>query len=767
MANDATMQIKDDADEENEEEDDERTEDGSDGSLPILPPIILLDFDNGTNDDNATADEKSKRTVNNGIGYGFDRNNLHAPRKYNYYFPAGKTGTTVSIEESISPFLPRTIIERVLPVDQRPVTTDDSTKQPGSYGRNGGDRPISYQSRYRYYDSVTDTTTKTSRPVFGLRTKLTKLTPSSEPYQGFSPTARPVVETTYQSADYRNGAYASTTPQPLVFGGREPTEYVTPNPQSYTASSSTRYTYVTPSSPSYANELHSSRGYLGQGSQHTINVQGYAGPTDPSSTPNTLDAGTYNLEGIRSNPQGYVRVSSNPIESSGRPADYAENAPPPYANLPRYTVENGVRYENKVFWKYPDGRVSDVPPMTYETYSEYPSLAALQAGKSHGTPSEYESASTENSVLSQGPAQFPMAPERSAPPTPFISSGSLSRLSQQQMYRLGYQNLVGQKQIVSQQAKASNGVSPAYSITTTATTTTTTRPILPPRSSAVKTSRKNQKSRYSVSSGVRPVSRYLVSSPDAEYVDVYTTESAPRSTTPAGVFASSGKRRAFARSHRNACSQTCNGITFMFLRVFSAASQNLPKRTSASSKNLDSYSNLQYTDLLNYNPSISQYIKNPASILNVQPTFVQAGSSLIPVIILRVDGVSPIQPKATPNVNLKALLQQYLVQYAKSIAELTRSSNYDLGDEQLAKDPNAFPANPLRELTRLAQNGGQDLISDPSEAYAGRTNYEASNLDIEKHILNNKYGQRTAARPKVKSVQILEDPRFPNYKPTN
>lgn len=201
---------------------------------------------------------------------------------------------------------------------------------------------------------------------------------------------------------------------------------------------------------------------------------------------------------------------------------------------------------------------------------------------------------------------------------------------------------------------------------------------------------------------------------------------------------------------------------------FSAGqSQPPPKRTNASGKNLDNYSNLQYSDLLNYNPSISQYIKNPASILNVQPTFVQAGNSLIPVIILRVDGVPPIQPKAAPNVNLKALLQQYLVQYAKSIAELTRPSNYDLGGDQLARDPSAFLASPLRELARLAQNGGQDLLGNPTDSYVGRTSYEVSNLELEKRIPSGKYGQRTAARPKVKSVQIVEDPRFPNYKAKN
>lgn len=203
-----------------------------------------------------------------------------------------------------------------------------------------------------------------------------------------------------------------------------------------------------------------------------------------------------------------------------------------------------------------------------------------------------------------------------------------------------------------------------------------------------------------------------------------------------------------------------------YLRIVFPASGNSAKKINAAGgKNLDRYSNLQYSDLLNYNPSISQYIKNPASILNVQPTFVQAGSSLIPVIILRVDGVPPIQPKAMPNVNLRALLQQYLVQYARSIEELAQQTNYDLGDDHVPKDQNSFSTSPLRELARLAPNSGaRDLIGHSTESYIGQSSYETSNLDIEKDLSGRKYGERTAARPKVKSVQIIEDPRLMNHR---
>lgn len=501
-------------------------------NLPILPPLILLDFDNGTINDNATADEKSKRTVNNGLGYGFDRNSLHTPRKYNYYFPAGKTGTTVSIEESISPFLPRTIIERVQPTP-RPVSEPHENSRQQSAFRSGGSELDVRTHTIQYY-----LPTAKSQPTFGLRTKLTK-TSNSEAYQGYSSTVRPSVES-YSNEDYRNGAYVSTTQQPLMYSSTEATGYVTASPQAYTATSSA-YTYVTPSPTAYEAEESSAQRYLGQSSQHTINVQGYARPVQRivgSSTANP-EGVTY-LENVnvqsRTNPRGYARPGSNvaaepPASGSAEMSGYMDNAGP-FADLPRYTVENGVRYENKIFWKYPDGSVSDVPPRTYETYSsDYPSLAALQAAKSQDSSSIYESSSTENSVLSQGPVQFPMAPESGAPPSPFISAESLSKLPQQQVYRLGYQNLVGQKQAVVQQAKASSGISPAYTYTSTTRSS--------PRNS-FRMNRKNQKSRYELPEP-RPVSRYMVSSPNAEYTDSYTTQSTPKSTKPTSFFPPTGE----------------------------------------------------------------------------------------------------------------------------------------------------------------------------------------------------------------------------------
>jgi len=504
------------------EDGEEAQEDDEEDELPpILPPIILLDFDNGTQYDNATADEKSKRTVNNGLGYGFERNSLHEPRKYNYYFPGGKTGTTVSIEESVSPFLPRTIVEKVPEGDQR------SSIPAGSFSRARQQEnrlaTSNHAVNYRYHDPAK------SQPAFGLRTKLTKV-PNSE-YGGFSPIARPTTET---YAEYQNGAYASsTTQQPVLFGSTEEASYseVTPRPRGYAVSSSTRYAFLTPTPQSYA-EVQPQR-YLSQGGQRIVNAQGYSRPTQTSveslTRSGSLNPAAYleNVSRLRS--EGYARPGTNQVESSTPASSEAETAGP-FADLPRYTVENGVRYENKIFWKYPDGRVSDVPPMTYETYSEYPgSLAALtQADKS----ARYESGSTESNVLSQGPVQFPMAPDSGNPPSPFISADKLSSLQQQHIYRLGYQSLVSQKQVTPQQNKAGSGLTPTYTASST-TPRPTSRSTLKPLSG------KNQRNRSELLR--RPVPKYMVNGPNAEYVG-YTTENTPlRSTPPTSSFISPGK----------------------------------------------------------------------------------------------------------------------------------------------------------------------------------------------------------------------------------
>jgi len=492
------------SDAERRKEEEEKQRENVEEMLPILPPIILLDFDNGTIEDNMT-DEKSKRTVNNGLGnYGFDRNSLLAPRKYNYYFPAGKTGTTVSIEESISPFLPRTIIEKVLPSNRKPISGSINFEQQRSRTSTG--------SNYQYYNSMTKLP-----QVFGLRTKLMK-TSDSETYQEFTPIARPSIDA-YSNVDFQDGVHASTTPQSLTFGPAEAiTGYVTQDPRSYTASSSSRYTYVTP------NPLYIQR-YLGQSLQHTINMQSYSRPkqdaTKSSSSPHEIAAFSEHL-----NSRDYARPGLNTVESSTPGSDDASNYSKdarPFPNLPRYTVENGVRYENKIFWKYPDGRVSDEPPKTYETYSEYPSLAALQAAKDQDASQVYESASTEGSVMSQGPVQFPLAPESSNSRIPFISTNSLSRLQQQQQaFRQGYQSFINHK-TASQQVKAGSGISPIYSVPSTT---------LSPKN-PLKLTGKSPKNRYET---LRPISKYMVNSPNPEYIN-----NAEKNTKPIRFFTSSGK----------------------------------------------------------------------------------------------------------------------------------------------------------------------------------------------------------------------------------
>jgi len=131
-------------------------------------------------------------------------------------------------------------------------------------------------------------------------------------------------------------------------------------------------------------------------------------------------------------------------------------------------------------------------------------LAALQA-KTQDASQIYES--TENSVMSQGPMQFPMAPESTRPRTPFISINSLSRLQQQQQaFRQGYQNFVDQKQAISQQAD--NGVSPTYSVSSTT---------LSPLRNSLKSTENNQKNQYETLR--RPISKYMVNSPNPEYIN--------------------------------------------------------------------------------------------------------------------------------------------------------------------------------------------------------------------------------------------------------
>ncbi|XP_029038726.2 uncharacterized protein LOC114874014 [Osmia bicornis bicornis] len=670
---------------------DESKEDPSEDKLPILPPLILLDFGNDTEDSNVTSEEKSKRTVNSGLGYGLENNALQ-PRRYNYYFPGGKSGTTVSIEESISPFLPKTIVERVQASSQRNYL--DS-------------RQNSFVSSTDRYSNLQQTK---SQSVFGQRTKPQKVAGASsyESYQNVATTAKPSADSfPVQNSGYRNAGIS--TQSPLSFSPSDSVRYVTPSPGNFASHHSNSFNYASTISPFSMNE----------------------------------NGGTYAEQRLRSNVDSRGFPVSQTVDSSTvAPLSYDSHfsaAGSQLSNRPRYTVENGVRYENKIFWKYPDGRVSDVPPATYV---EYTRSSAGQSGKSQQPHAIYEPTTTESSVLSQGPVQFPTVPEPAAQePNPFVSGESLSSsLPQQQVYRLGYQSLVSQRQNINlaRQRKPNSNAAASYSFSTSS-------------SRRAKPGSNSAKVNYQA---YQQPSRYMVNGPNPEYTDGYTTEATLNSTTPlSNLFSSSGDR-----SPRKYTSKVRNYLDNVL------AEEDGSKKQSFDNNDLNSYSNLRYSDLLNYNPSISEYIRNPSSILNVRPTFVQAGNSLIPVIILRVDGASPIQTKSSQNINLKALLQQYLVQYAKSIQELAQPSTYDLGTESIGKGQTSGQGkSPVLDLIRLTQEDARQMPGYPTDSYIGRSSYETSNLEEPKQLSNGRY----SSRQKVKNVQILDDPRFPTYRVKN
>lgn len=688
---------------------DSKDEEDRSDDLPILPPIILLDFGNDTEDENVTSEEKPKRTVNSGLGYGLNTNTIQM-RRYNYYFPAGKSGTTVSIEESISPFLPKTIIERVQPSNQRGHFGTQQNSFATSFSEINGQS----QANLRYLNFHRSTKPES---VFGLRTKPQKAaaSSSSESYRNFFTTSKPPVSSfAIQNSGYRNNNLPTTTQSPLPVGVTETFKYVTPGAANFASSQSDSFNYVTASPFS-----------------HNGNAQTY----------------TSQKQNIQSNinSHSFGSVSQNIDSSTIAPLNYDPHFPrvgSPHSNSPKYTVENGIRYENKVFWKYPDGRVSDVPPSTYVEYSH---PLAQQPTKTQEPYSIYENSSTENNILSQGPVQFPTISEQTGrEPNPFVSAESLSAsLPLQQVYRLGYQNLVSQRQNVNlaQQRQPNGNLAASYSFPPVSSTSPEkTKPSLT-RSNINHNSRNQQ-----------TLSRYMVNSPNPEY----TTEPTTNGTTPVNSFFSS------STAHSSRTTPKYDPKIQNYLDTILAENRESQKQ-SFSNNDLNDYSNLQYADLLNYNPSISEYVRNPSSILNVRPTFVQAGNSLIPVIILRVDGASPIQTKDTQNINLKALLQQYLLQYAKSIQQLAQPSTYNLGSESFSKHSTiGTNKSPVLDLIRLTQDDARSPTYS-SSSYVGKSSYEASNLDDS----NSRYVQGSSGRQKTKSVQILEDPRYTNYKANN
>ncbi|XP_076763143.1 uncharacterized protein LOC143430653 [Xylocopa sonorina] len=702
-----------------DEADKENNKEQPDDELPILPPIILLDFGNNTDDENGTSEEKSKRTVNGGLGYGFDQNNLR-PRKYSYYFPAGKSGTTVSIEESISPFLPKTIVERVHPGSQSGhIVTRQNPFSSSTYSHvntqlqsHANLQPLNLQQSAE------------SQTVFGLRTKPQKAGSTFVSYQNFPTTSKPLVSSfAIQNSGYGNNEVRASTQSPLAHGNAGTVGYVTSSTANLANSRASSFSY--PTSVPFSGNENSRELYADQRQNVRSNV----------------------------NPHGFVPQTARSASSLNYNPHFQSNDGQ-YSNAPRYTVENGVSYENKVFWKYPDGTVSDMPPRTYveTTYSEYPLQQQQQPAKSQSLHSIYETSTTENGILSQGPVQFPaVSDETGRKPNPFVSADSLSSsLPQQQVYRLGYQNLVTQRQNVNfaQQRKPAGNPSASYSPPSSVSSASSLGRTRPGDSNS------GYESRYQ-----HQLPRYMVNSPNPEYTATYTTESTMNSTTPISQPFDSSTEDPFQIKSSSYSSKVESYLDTIL------SSDDGSKKQSLASNDLNSYSNLQYSDLLNYNPSISEYVRNPSSILNVRPTFVQAGNSLIPVIILRVDGASPIQTKPAQNINLKALLQQYLIQYAKSIQQLAEPSTYNLGGESPSKgSTSASNRSPVLDLIRLTQDDARQSPSYSSNSYTGKSSYETSNLGHASDFVGSDYVQRTSGRQKVKSVEILDDPRYTSYK---
>lgn len=786
--------------EENPTNDDDHQENDQ---LPILPPLILLDFANDLDSTNSSGDEKSKRTIDSNLGYGFGRNNLFNG-KYNYYFPAGKSGTAVSIEESISPFPPTTIIESVKPITEKPYPGDGAndyrnpSRQQGGYQQNAGlhgNRQPIRTSSDRYVGA---------QPVFGQRTKLYK--PSQIDYSSYQGSV----------TTQRNNLEAQTTARPDYtaykgFGsGAQSTaeSYTTARPDYRTQGN----TYAT------ANPGIRSGSYTAGFPQVAHTTQrpyaGFSTPAPPAYvTPTSSSHQTrYNINNANSysTPMPAFEATTTPRSVNHDSLDYKLGSPlSSFDNLPRYTVENGVRYENKIVWKYPDGKISQTPPTSYvNSYNEfltkenprfegssgnqspgsfsgsssanvYQNQAYLSQGSSQTSfrdqsyqtgvryqapqDSRYPSGSLGN-IYSKSPAQFPKDQEHGKParPSQFVSAASFvsgadygigSRPQEPQDDALDYQGQFGQKNPTPGVSSGSpSGPVLGYD------------GLLAGNSKIVKDH--NSPTNYGHR---RPIPKYAINSPNPEYLPKPT--GSPSILTPSGTLSPQVLAKYTPQAQRY--------LTKVFGEDKSATA-------TSSSTSQGAYGTPQidtsYENLINYNPSISQYIRNPSSILNAQPTYIQAGNSLIPVIILRVDGAPPIRPKTAPNINLKALLQQYLTQYAGTVA---RDGDYEVGNGDDYGKAQGRPAahNPLQELAQLTQSLTR-YSEDPSIADDLAKRFEGG-LDRTPYRLNS-YGRpattnfgtigktsstdglgkyETKVKPqKVKSVQIIEDPRFTSYK---
>ncbi|XP_048504694.1 uncharacterized protein LOC125499697 [Athalia rosae] len=758
--------------------------------LPILPPIILIDFTNGTN---LTSEEKSKRTINGNLGYGFQGNNLFTG-KYNYYFPAGKTGTTVSIEESISPFLPTTIIEKIPPSpnNNKFYVNGNANSYPGSVQNNlfaGGSNGQS-QSQIRLNNAPSS--------AYGQRTKLQK-TPGdgSRPYTSFSVTPKPNYTgySTPKPTDFRSNQFASSG---LSLGS-----YANPvsNYQSFTTA---RPIYNSPVQVRYqpGTNVKTYFGTPGKGYEGfaTTRAPPAHNPTSPGSELGRYDNQRPGLEGY-----------SNPKESRTTVLSALQG------NTPKYSYEDGIKYEHKIVWKYPDGVVSEVGPNSYDSsYQEFtsPTKASLQTSNAgsagaNNFPKTLNSGYSVNagSIYSQRPATFPddgASVNAESKANQFVSSASISNggnyfsgsgsqgVPPSQKYSFQVASYSGNGDVRS--GKPQNGQLQASSV-------------------SYKANPSDQTSKYLPSPVVEDpkiVSNYPVDSPEPEYppLDGYSTaeayDRAQSSRTNSYAYTQSssipsGYGQTSASSSNSGNSGGGKISPEMLTKYTPQVQQYLKKalgldggvqRQEYQPSNLQDYSNIRYSNLLDYNPSISQYIRNPSSILNARPTFVQAGNSLIPVIILRVDGVAPIQPKVTPNINLKALLQRYLTQYARTVNNLSHGGNFEqsYAPPKGQSDPNSEhldfdlaqltqSLSQLRRVPNFKQNFAQNFAQSVAQSAQGYQSASYSGQSDYGDYKNQEFGSRDLAyptlvsrdakKPKVKNVEIIDDPRFTTYKVKN
>ncbi|XP_058797067.1 uncharacterized protein LOC131667585 [Phymastichus coffea] len=683
-----------------------------DEQIPILPPIILLDFVNGTDDisNDTLADEKAKRTIDDSLGYGFNRNNLFSG-KHNFYFPRGKEATSVSIEESISPFEPKTVAEI-----EKPITENSDADVAQEIQK-------SHKPLYEFIPEPLPLMNNRDPlplyppfPMFGQRTKLHK-TSSSEFNQQF------------QRPQLKFASSFSATPGSDIYNRLL-----------------TTYTSIKPTDQQATPTIFS----------NPTNIQNYVRPMPSSYVTNYMS----DIQGNGNSLKSSYNFLPSPL-SSETPV-----SPQDLASYPKYTIENGIKYEHKIVWKYPDGKVAEIPPTSYiNMYSEYISNLA-KAGSFRPSqsyqplPTKYQQSiipgatsyntytpTADNNIYSQKPVQFPNDQDQSSKSVTsgFISSPTMNTPIRQNAAVNSYnlQNYQGQFGL-KQHPKVSN-----YRTAS------------------------NQYDKYSAySNNYRPALTNNINSPTTEY------------SYPAGSQSSENLFMTDGQLNKQVLSKYTPQAQEYLTKVFSSG--RTTNKNEYQNDEFKNYANTDYSSLLNYNPSILQYIKNPASILKAQPTFVQAGNSLIPVIILRVDGAPPIQSQSTSNINLKSLLRQYLTQYVNSVSKIPLNANYNSGSNfgsSSVSAPQSNPVQDIKELTEtlasLRQRGYQnpyfannltsEYIPPPQQTHQqnSEAKQEFTGLHYGSYYQPSYSEQQDKISKKVINVQIVEDPRYTSYKVDN